>query len=63
MIGLHSKSYMFRFSGSLFINIKAKANENFHVAAMLLFYIVQKCYLDECRIFFRCPLKYLTLEM
>jgi len=37
--------------GSIFVNIKAKANEHFHMAAMLLFYVLQKFYFDECFLF------------
>jgi hypothetical protein len=47
---------------SLVIAIKPKANDNFRTAAMLLFHILQRSYLNKRGMFFEDLLPYTTSE-
>jgi hypothetical protein len=49
----HAKFHMQRFSGSLVIAIEPRAEENILTDVMLLFYILQKYYLNKSFIFFK----------
>lgn len=53
MIYHHAKFQMQRFSGSLVIAIEQRAEENILTDDMLLFYILQKYYLNKSFIFFK----------
>jgi hypothetical protein len=56
MIDLRTKLHMRISSGLLRTAIKQKAEENLCVVAILLFYILQKCCLNENGVFSQNPL-------
>lgn len=59
MIGLCTKWHTCSCSGLLLTAIKQKAEENLCMVAMLLFYILQKCCLNENGLFPQNQLSYI----
>jgi hypothetical protein len=60
IVYIRTKLYTPKFGGSLFIINRAKPNKQFRTVAML-FYMLQKSYLNESWIFFQSPFIILQL--